>query len=234
MAIWVAYESGKLITIGIHPTRPETGYGYIQFEDTDNRKNPYFSRGVYSVKTFAEKPNEETAKRFLRSGDFVWNSGMFIWKVDTILNEIKKSLPEMYGELMKIDVDIGSEKYDQTLELAYKLIRGISIDYGVMEKAQDVFVLKGNFGWSDVGSWDEVYRLLGKDENGNSVTGKVFLQDTKNALIYSQNKFVASIGMEDVIIINTDDALLVCKLGDSQDVKEVVDYLKRKQFNEYL
>lgn len=234
LAIWVAYESGKLITIGIHPTRPETGYGYIQFEDTDNRKNPYFSRGVYSVKTFAEKPNEETAKRFLRSGDFVWNSGMFIWKVDTIINEIKKSLPEMYGELMKIDAAIGTEKYDQTLELAYKLIRRISIDYGVMEKAQDVFVLKGNFGWSDVGSWDEVYRLSGKDENGNSVTGKVFLQNTKNALIYSQNKLVASIGMEDVIIIDTDDALLVCKLGDSQDVKEVVDYLKRKQMNEYL
>ncbi len=234
LAIWVAYESGKLITIGIQPTRPETGYGYIQINDVNNESNPYFSRGIYKVKTFAEKPNEETAKRFIETGEFLWNSGMFIWRVDTILNEIQKSLPEMYQELMNIDAAIGTNKYNSTLELSYKMIRGISIDYGVMEKAKDVFVIKGIFGWSDVGSWDEVYRLSGKDENGNSITGKVMLNNSKNSLIYSPDKFTAVIGMEDVIIINTDDALLVCKLGKSQDVKEVVDYLKRKQIDQYL
>lgn len=234
LAIWVAYESNKLITVGIQPTRPETGYGYIQYIDSSNKKNPYFERGVYSVKTFAEKPNEETANRFLRSGDFVWNSGMFIWKVEAILNEIKRLLPEMYNELMKIDASIGTNTYEQTLELAYKMIRGISIDYGVMEKTNEVFVIKGNFGWSDVGSWDEVYRLSGKDENGNSTKGKVFLQKTKNTLIHTQNKFVASIGVEDMIIIDTEDALLICKLGYSQEVKDIVDYLRRKKMNEYL
>jgi len=234
LAIWVAYESGKLITVGIHPTRPETGYGYIQYKDVDDGKNPYFSRGIYTVKTFAEKPNEETAKKFLESGEFVWNSGMFIWRVDTILKEIQRSLPEMYEELNKIDVAVGTDKYNQTLELSYKIIRGISIDYGVMEKAKEVLVIRGNFGWSDVGSWDEVYRLTGKDDNGNSITGKAMIQNTKNTMIHSQNKFVAAINVEDLIIIDTDDALLVCKLGKSQDVKEVVDYLKRKQMNEYL
>ncbi len=234
LAIWVAYESGKLITIGIQPTRPETGYGYIQINDTDDESNPYFTRGIYKVKTFAEKPNEETAKMFLKTGEFLWNSGMFIWRVDTILNEIQKLLPEMYKELTNIDSTIGTNKFDATLETAYKMIRGISIDYGVMEKAQEVFVIKGIFGWSDVGSWDEVYRLSGKDENGNSITGKVMMNNSKNALIHSPDKFTAVIGMEDVIIINTDDALLVCKLGKSQDVKEVVDYLKRKQIDQYL
>ncbi len=234
LATWVAYESRKLITVGIHPTRPETGYGYIQYNDTDDGTNPYFSRGIYKVKTFAEKPNEETARKFIESGEFVWNSGMFIWRVDTILNEIKNSLPEIYNELMKINETIGTNQYEQTLELSYKLIRGISIDYGVMEKSKDVLVIKGDFGWSDVGSWDEVFRLSGKDDNGNSVTGKVMLHNTKNTYIYSPNKFVAALEVEDLIIIESDDALLICKVGKSQEVKEVVDYLRRKQMDEYL
>jgi mannose-1-phosphate guanylyltransferase len=234
LAIWVAYESGKLITVGIQPTRPETGYGYIQIVDEDNGSNPYFSRGVYRVKTFAEKPNLSTAQQFLHSGDFFWNSGMFIWRVDTILKELERALPEMYNELKKIDEVIGSDKYDHAVEIAYRIIRNISIDYGVMEKANDVYVIKGNFGWSDVGSWDEVCRISGKDEHGNTVTGKALLRDTKNTIVYSGEKFVATIGVEGLIVIATDDAVLVCKQGESQDVKEVVDYLRRKQMTEFL
>jgi mannose-1-phosphate guanylyltransferase len=234
LAIWVAYESKSLITIGIEPNRPETGYGYIQVIDENDGSNPYFEKGVFNVKTFAEKPNLPTAKRFLESGDFLWNSGMFIWSAQTIMSEIKKLLPEMYSELTKLEPLIGSDQYDSTLEKVYRIIRGVSIDYGVMEKAKHVYVIRGNFGWSDVGSWDEVYRLSGKDENGNSITGKALLLNTKNALIYSTNKFVATIGVDDIIIINTDDAILVCKRGESQDVKEVVDYFRRKQMHEYL
>ena len=234
LAIWVAYESGKLITVGIQPTRPETGYGYIQIVDEDDNSNPYFARGVYKVKTFAEKPNLSTAQQFLQSGDFFWNSGMFVWRVDSILKELERLLPEMFNELKKIDEAIGSEKYDLIVETAYRIIRNISIDYGVMEKANDVYVIKGNFGWSDVGSWDEVYRISGKDEHGNTVTGKTLLRDTKNTLVYSGDKFVATIGVEGLIIIATDDAVLVCKQGASQDVKEVVDYLRRKQMTEFL
>lgn len=235
LAIWVAYESRKLITVGIQPTRPETGYGYIQIVDQEEDKaNPYVERGVHRVKTFAEKPNVATAKQFLESGDFLWNSGMFIWRADAILGEIEHLLPEMYQELSKIDDAVGTEKYEHVLETCYRIIRSISIDYGVMEKARDVYVIKGSFGWSDVGSWDEVYRVSGKDENNNSVTGKTFLQNTKNSLIYAGDKFVATIGVDDLIVISTDDAVLVCKRGMSQDVKEIVDYLRRKQMNDLL
>ena len=234
LAIWVAYESKRLITIGIHPTRPETGYGYIQVIDDEDRSNPYFERGVFRVKTFAEKPNLETAKQFLESGDFLWNSGMFIWRVDAIMREIEHLLPEMAQEMKKVEDALDSDKYDHVLETAYRTIRAISIDYGVMEKAHDVLVLRGNFGWSDVGSWDEVYRITGKDEHGNSVTGKTFLQGTKNTLIHAGDKFVATIGVEGLVIIATDDAVLVCKQGESQDVKEVVDYLRRKQITDFL
>lgn len=234
LAINVADESGKLITVGIHPTRPETGYGYIQVIDDDGGTNPYFSRGVFRVKTFAEKPNVTTAEQFIQSGDFLWNSGMFIWRVDTIMREIQKNLPEMYEELLKVEEAIDDEKYDHVVETAYRMIRNISIDYGVMEKAHEVYVIKGNFGWSDVGSWDEVYRISGKDEDGNSITGKGYFQRTKNTLVYSGDKFVATIGVEDLIIIATDNAVLVCKQGESQEVKEVVDYLRRKQMSEFL
>jgi len=234
LATWVAYESGKLITVGIQPTRPETGYGYIQVIDEDNGTNPYFERGVYKVKTFAEKPNLATAQQFLQSGDFLWNSGMFVWRVDAIMREIERLLPELYQEFMNVDEAIGSDSYDQAVETAYRIIRSISIDYGVMEKAKDVYVIKGNFGWSDVGSWDEVYRISGKDEHGNSITGKTYLHNTKNTLIHSGNKFVATVGVDNLIIIATDDAVLVCKQGQSQEVKEVVDYLRRKQMTDFL
>jgi mannose-1-phosphate guanylyltransferase len=235
LATWVAYESGKLVTVGIQPTRPETGYGYIQFVDDDtDASNPYFSRGVYRVKTFAEKPNISTAQQFIQSGDFLWNSGMFIWRADTILRAMEQLLPELWEELRRVEEAIGTSGLDAAVETAYRSIRGISIDYGVMEKTRDVYVLKGNFGWSDVGSWDEVFRISGKDDRGNSLTGKTFLLNTKNSLVYSGNKFVAAIGVENLIIIATDDAILVCKQGETQEVKEVVDYLRRKLMNDLL
>jgi mannose-1-phosphate guanylyltransferase len=234
LAADTASASGSLITIGIKPTHPETGFGYIQMFTETGAHNPYAERGVYKVKTFAEKPNVQTAERFLASGDFLWNSGMFIWRVDAILDEIKRCLPDLHNELQNIEPSIGEPNYHVTLEKAYGIIRGISIDYGVMEKAEKVYVIPGDFGWSDIGSWDEVYRLSGKDEHGNSITGKVIQKDTSNSYIFSPDKVVATIGVSDLIIVNTGDALLICKRGRSQDVKEVADYLKRKQMNEYL
>ncbi|MGB6648804.1 MAG: mannose-1-phosphate guanylyltransferase [Bacteroidota bacterium] len=234
IAIQTAEESNSLLTIGVQPTRPEIGYGYIQTYNEDGNHNPYFGRGVLKVKAFAEKPNLQTAERFLASGDFLWNSGMFVWRVDTILQQIEESLPELYAELMKIDKAIGTPRYQNTLEKAYGVIRGISIDYGVMERAERVFVIKGDFGWSDLGSWDEVVHQSGKDSGGNSITGPVIQKDTSDCFIFSPDKLVATIGVEDLIIVNTDDALLVCRKGRSQDVKEISDYLRRKQMNEYL
>jgi mannose-1-phosphate guanylyltransferase len=234
VAITMASESSSLLTIGIRPTRPETGYGYIQVHTDEAGTNPYAAQGVMKVKTFAEKPNLQTAERFLASGDFLWNSGMFVWKADTILHEITTCLPELARELTKIDEAIGTPQYQSTLEKVYGMIRGISIDYGVMERSEHVYVIRGDFGWSDLGSWDEVSLQSGKDSGGNTITGPVIQIDTGNCFVYSPDRLVATVGIEDLIIVNTDDALLVCRKGRSQDVKEIADYLKRKQMNGYL
>jgi len=232
-AVHVAQDSDSLVTIGIKPTHPETGYGYIQFEDS-SEKNPYAADGIYCVKTFAEKPNLETAEKFLKSGDFLWNSGMFIWKASVILREIEKHIPELGEQLTKLEQAFDTETYQATLEYVYGVIRSISIDYGVMEKASKVFVAKGDFGWSDVGSWDEVVRLTPIDGDGNALRGTVIAKDSHRNYIDAGNKVVATIGIEDVIVVVTDDAVLICKKGKSQDVKEVVDYLRRKQINGLL
>lgn len=230
----VASETGALITIGISPTHPETGYGYIQIAEEEQDRNPYRDEHIYRVKTFAEKPNLETAQKFLQSGDFLWNSGMFVWKVSSILHEIEVHLPELHEQLSTVEASIGTPTYKQALEQAFGLIRGISIDYGVMEKARNVFVVKGDFGWSDVGSWDEVVRLTPTDGEGNVVRGKTILRDSHSNYVDAGNKMVAAVGVTDLIIISTDDAVLVCRKGESQNVKEIVDYIRRKQMNEYL
>ena len=230
----VARTTSGLITIGIHPTHPETGYGYIQVKDKSEEREPVTIGGVFEVKTFAEKPNYATAVKFLESGDFFWNSGMFIWRVDAILGEIQRSLPELYTQLRNLQPSIGTPLFEDNLETMYGLIRGISIDYGVMEKAHKVFVVKGDFGWSDLGSWDEVGRISPKDEQGNFTLGKVITVNTSNTYVHSPDKLIAVVGADDLIIINTPDAILVCKKGESQNVKEVVDHLRRKQMNEYL
>jgi mannose-1-phosphate guanylyltransferase len=232
-AVHVAMENDALVTIGIKPTHPETGYGYIQFEDTLDQ-NPYLTDGIYHVKAFAEKPNLETAEKFLKSGDFLWNSGMFIWKTRIILQEIDKHLPELGEQLKKLEPAIGTDAYQMTLEHVYGVIRSISIDYGVMEKASKVFVAKGDFGWSDVGSWDEVVRLIPKNGDENTLRGTVIIKDSHRNYIDASNRAVAMIGVDDLIVVTTDDAVLICKKGRSQDVKEIVDYLRRKQMNELL
>ena len=234
VGVQLAHTQSTLVTIGIQPTHPETGYGYIQVVEANSTKKGPVPEGVFMVKTFAEKPNLQTAQRFVESGDFLWNSGMFIWRADVILGEIKRSLPELHSHLMSIEPSLGTSLYEQSLEHAYGLMRGISIDYGVMEKATSVFVIRGDFGWNDVGSWDEVYRLAAKDEEGNHIEGKIISFNTKNSYIHSNDKLIAAVGVDDLIIINTHDALLVCKRGASQDVKEIVDHLRRKQMNEYL
>jgi len=159
-ADFVDRNQDSLVTIGIEATHPETGYGYIQV-------GKQVKEGVYCVRNFAEKPNMETAIRFISSGDFYWNSGIFVWKAKTILKKIEKHLPELYESLMKIKEALLENKPKAVIERIYKEIKSISIDYGVMEKAENVKVLLGDFGWSDVGSWLEIYRLKEKSKNNN-------------------------------------------------------------------
>jgi mannose-1-phosphate guanylyltransferase len=234
LASEAASSMGSLITMGITPTRPETGFGYIQQSERHDPNNSFYDAGLRPVLTFAEKPDVPTAERFLSSGDFLWNSGMFVWRIDVIQETFKRYLPELHEQVASIHAAEGSDDYQERLESIYSQIHPISIDYGVMEKADNVYVIQCEFGWSDVGSWDETYRLSRKDTNGNSIVGDVVSINTHRTFIRTNEKLVATVGVEDLIIVDTPDALLICRRGDSQQVQEVVDYLRRKKISNLL
>jgi mannose-1-phosphate guanylyltransferase len=222
-----AINEEALVTIGINPTRPDTGYGYIQIDD--NEKETF-----HKVLRFAEKPNLDTAMRFLESGDFFWNSGMFIWRTDVILKEIKTQMIDLDEGLQIIADAIGTEDYNNVLTKVYGQLKSISIDYGIMEHSKIVRLIKGKFDWSDVGSWDAVYHLLEKDKNENATKGEVYFESSTGNYVNSESKFTAVIGVNDLLVINTDDATLVCHRDYAQDVKLIVDHLKMNKKNELL
>lgn len=229
-AIQLANDDNALVTIGIKPSRPETGYGYIQVDED----HPVEGReGAFRVKTFAEKPNIETAIRFVKAGDFAWNSGMFIWRADTILDEIQHYIPDLAQELDGLSSAIFTDMFDGAMDVAYARMPAVSIDYGIMEKTNLVYVIKADLGWSDVGSWDEVAILAEKNDKGNSKIGSVFVQDVNNSYIQSSEKTIAVVGLDDLIVIETKDSILICKKGSSQHVRGIVDQLKLSQ-NEHL
>ncbi|OGU64494.1 MAG: mannose-1-phosphate guanylyltransferase, partial [Stygiobacter sp. GWC2_38_9] len=223
-----AYESKGLVTIGITPNRPETGYGYIQFDEKE------ISSNIYKVLTFAEKPNLATARRFIESGDFLWNAGIFIWRVDTILEEIKNFLPDLHEGLLEIESAIGTTDFEKQLVNVYGQLKSISIDYGVMEKAHNVYLTKADFYWNDVGSWEAVYEVAEKDEEGNALVGDVYTEKTFGSYVFSPKKFVATIGVENLIIIDTHEALLVCNRDNAQEVRQIVEYLKMNKRSELI
>jgi len=213
-----------LVTIGIEPTYPSTGFGYIQ------KGGPLetFNGNAYKVRTFAEKPDYEIAQKFYSSKEFLWNSGIFIWHVDTILQYFKKLLPEIYFGLQQIKKALDSKDINKITEDVYKEIYSQSIDYGILEKAGQVIVLDGGFGWSDIGSWEEVYKISSKDENGNVIKGDALLKDVNNCYIETAEKTTCLVGVKDLVIVDTDDALLICKKELSQEVKWIVEELKQK------
>jgi mannose-1-phosphate guanylyltransferase len=171
---------------------------------------------------------------FLESGDFLWNSGMFIFRVDTMMEEIENYLPDLNFALKPLEDKLYTNDFPKQLEMTYSQIKGISIDYGVMEKSKQVYIIRSFFDWSDVGSWDEIYNLRKKDKNGNVTQGKAVLINSKNCIIMNHQRISAVVGCEDLIIIDTDNGLLVCKKGESQNVRDVVDYLRRKGLEQYL
>lgn len=234
-AITKAEEGANLVTIGIQPDRPETGYGYIhgdagQEEEHENRK-------VHPVKAFKEKPDLETAKEFLNAGDFYWNSGMFIWKADTILGEFEKHLPDMFECVKRSSVDLYENNHEEAINSFYHEVESVSIDYGIMEHAKNVFVVPGDFGWNDVGSWTAVYDLGDKDANGNVVKAQNFTESEagKNYISAQSGKMISLVGLEGVAVVETEDAILVCALDKAQNVKEIVNQLKGKEeFRKFL
>ncbi|MBN2356367.1 mannose-1-phosphate guanylyltransferase, partial [candidate division KSB1 bacterium] len=181
---------------------------------------------AYRVRAFAEKPTFEVAEQFFSTNEFLWNSGIFIWRADTILHYIEDLMPDLYAGLEEIRQALGTESYPRIVERVYKQIHSESIDYGIMEHASHVIVLEGNFGWSDVGSWEEVYNVSKKDEDGNVLIGDPIVKNVRNSYIEVDDRVVAVIGLENVIVIDTEDALLICQRSQCQEVKWVVEKIK--------
>jgi len=232
-AIEKAQEPGVLVTIGITPTHPATGYGYIQFEG--HLEEAEAERPVpFPVRTFAEKPDQATAERFLDSGDFLWNSGMFIWRADTIVEKIKHLLPDAYQAFAPMLADPARSSDPATITQAFEESPRISIDYGVMERAKNVFVVPGSFGWSDVGDWSAVYELSSKDDHGNALHGNTLVHNASRCLAQADGRLVVLIGVHDLIVVDTEDAVLICSRENTQQVKNVVDYLYANQLDKYV
>ncbi len=229
LAMDTAEKTDRIVTIGIKPTFPSTGYGYINYSEA-----PAEGAEVYDLLRFVEKPNLEKATEYVNSGRYLWNSGMFIWKVSVILDYFKKLLPEMYEDMEKIFDDLRTEKEASAIEATYPNLEKISVDYGIMEKAEGVYCIPADFGWNDVGSWDSLDNVFAGDENNNITAGEAeqkknyILEGCKNTVVFDAagDKFVAAVGLDNIVVVNTKDAVLVLNKDKAQDVKKIVDALK--------
>ncbi|MBS1748617.1 MAG: mannose-1-phosphate guanylyltransferase [Bacteroidetes bacterium] len=222
--------NNALVTLGIKPTHPNTGYGYIQHEQYEVSDN------VFKVKTFTEKPNLEIARTFLASGDFLWNAGIFVWKVKNILQAFEKYLPEINELFVAEEKALNTAKEKKAMDKIYPLCTSISIDYGIMEKADNVYIIPSSFGWSDLGTWNSAYENIDKDDAGNAVSCRnSMLIDASNNMIHAgQDKLIVLQGLENHIIIDTDDVLLICNRSKEQEIKEFVAEIKRSKGERFL
>ena len=226
-AIQISNKSDGLVTIGIEPKFASTGYGYIQFDPS----SPLDYLAGFKVKTFAEKPHKKLAKRFVSSGDFLWNAGMFIWKVSSFFNELQTHMTEFDRQLKKIEKRINS---NQDFNRLWKKIQPESIDYGLMEKSDNIYVVKSEFEWNDIGSWDAVFDVSPKTKDKNVIRGKGLIIDGKNNLIDSSNHFTAVVGVDNIVVVNTPDATLVIPRNKVENIKELVMYLEKNKKSELL
>lgn len=227
-------EEQSLLTIGIPPSRPETGYGYIQVNGAP--KSSGRSRNLRKVKTFTEKPDLKLAKIFLESGEFFWNSGIFFWSVSSIIDAFRLHLQDIYTLFSEGEGKYDSDKEADFIEYAFAECKNISIDYGVMEKADNVFVITSDFGWSDLGTWGSLHDHLGKDRKKNAVSGKeVVTYDVEGCLVkVPEDKLVVLQGLKDYIVVQTDDVLLVCRMEDEQKIRNIVNDVRIQQGDKYI
>lgn len=230
-AVQIADEKDGIVTIGITPKHPATGYGYVKTAAEVKIGQTIKS---FEVNKFVEKPNLEVATGYLKSGDYFWNSGIFIFKVSVFLNSVQKYAPKLYTDLLRIKEHIGEADYEEALTRIYGEVESISVDYGILEKADNVFLVQGDFIWNDLGSWEEVYKYDKKDENGNAVSGEAILLETKNSYISAPNSLVAVVGLDDVIVVQEGDTILVCKRERAEDIKAVVEEIKKRKLDQYL
>ena len=225
-AVSVAEQGKNLVTIGITPTYPETGYGYINFGAESGE--------AYEVERFVEKPDLATAKKYLASGKYLWNSGMFVWKISSIMANLKEFMPDIYEGALRIGDSFGTPDFEETLVKEFTAFTSESIDFGIMEKASDIYTLPGSFGWDDVGSWLAVERINETDDDKNYINGDVITVDSKRTTVCGGKRLIAAIGTRDIIIVDTDDVLLVCSKNNTQDVKKVIAQLKEHGRNELV
>ena len=226
-----AAEQDYLVTLGITPDRPETGYGYIKAGVPCSGSR---SGGVCKVEAFVEKPDLEKARGYLKSGGYYWNSGIFVWKTGTFLREMEKHAPALYAGLMEIQKSINTDRETDVIAEVFGKLQPISIDYAVMEKTDRAAVIPADIGWSDVGSWSALDEVSDRDESGNIISGNVIDINSHDSIIYAEKRLVATIGLRDAIVVDTPDATLVCSKDRAQDVKKVVDELKKRKSEEHL
>lgn len=228
-ALGFVSEHNALVTLGIQPTYPHTGYGYIQFEQYTVSDN------VYKVKLFTEKPELDIAKSFLASGDFLWNAGIFVWQVKNIIPAFAKHLPEMFDVFEAEKTHFNTTQENPALQRIYPLCTNISIDFGIMEKADNVYVIPSSFGWSDLGSWNSAWDNFAKDKEENAIKGNVMVFDTQRSIVHTpESKLVVIQGLEDYIVVDTNDVLLICKREKEQEIKDYVAEVKRNKGDKYL
>ncbi len=235
-AVQVASEKQNLVTVGITPTRPDTGFGYIKIGEHLRKINGGIS--VFRVDSFTEKPNDATARAFLSTGKYFWNANMYVWAISVLEDAFRKHMPDMY-EMTKELPKLSPQKFHEALPEIYKKAQSISIDYAISEKADNLVLIPGDFGWNDVGDWKVVYDLGKKDLGGNVVAGDgevahVLAINSQNNLIHANGRLVALSGINDMIIIDTDEILLIVPKDRSQDVKKLVERLKEEGKKEYL
>ena len=221
-AIEIAETRKGIVTLGISPTYPATGYGYIKagVEIASNTEIKQFT-----VERFVEKPILEKASEYINQGKFYWNSGLFVFKISTFMKAMEEFTPELFYSLKKIQDEKGKSSFETTLDTVYRSVESISIDYGIMEHARNIYLVEGNFEWNDLGNWDSVCNVSPKDENGNVLAGEVIISDCKNSYIKTDNNLVAVIGIDDIIVVHEGNTTLVCKRGKSEEVKKIVEEL---------
>ncbi len=232
IALQASEHNDRLLTLGIRPNRPDTGYGYIQHvEKPVSSENKH----LYKVKTFTEKPNYKLAVTFLKSGDFLWNSGIFVWSLKSIKKAFEKHLNDVDALFKKGVGKYNTPEEANFIKKTYAVCQNISIDYGIMEKAENVFVLSVDFGWSDLGTWGSLYEIRDKDENRNAIVGNVLSYDTNDCIInVSKDKLVVIQGLEGYIVVQQDDTLLICRKEDEQQIRQFVNDVKLKKGEKYI
>ncbi|MEX1029326.1 MAG: mannose-1-phosphate guanylyltransferase [Paenibacillaceae bacterium] len=230
-AVQIASNDHNIVTLGISPTYPETGYGYIESSEEVQQINDL---EVHKVTKFVEKPDVKTAQEYLNSGNYFWNSGIFIWKTSVIRACIKEFMPDMHDvlETMKAGFELGNAK--EIIRNEFYKMPDQSIDYGIMEKADNIYVIPCLFGWDDVGSWTALERINDLDENGNVIRGNILNLDTKGCIIESNGKLIATLGISDLIIVETEDVTLICSKDKAQELKSLIKELKIQKLEQYL